>query len=258
VQPRIVTETFMLTKLKFLEKLAVFGRNNPRARSYDRVISIGSNCEVTWNIRHHFKTGKAYPFDWWMTPFHALLDVLDARFSGLFEPSNLSVPADRGTVVDTRFNLMYHHDFARDEDGRIIVGDLEKQLTDLRKKYARRADRFVNELDGKKVLFVRNRCGNDPAYLNGDYGDLQPDQCMQIQRALAALLPRTQFDLFATNKPGFEAFAYRGSEIFCDSIIEYGDCSDYMVSPRGWTEMFERNRIALRATDETSALVVTA
>jgi hypothetical protein len=248
----------MQAKLKLLEKFAVFGRKNPRARSYDRVVSIGSNCEVTGNIRHHFKTGRAYPFDWWMTPFRALLDVLDARFSGLFEASNLSIPADRGTVVDTRFNLMYHHDFARDEDGRVIVGDVEKQLTELRKKYARRADRFINELDGKRVLFVRNRCGNDPAYLNGDYGDIQPDQCMEIQRALSALLPHTQFDLFATNKPGFEAFSYRGSKIFSDSIIEYGDCSDYMVSPKGWAEMFERNRIVLRAAHEGSALDVTA
>ena len=111
-------------------------------------------------------------------------------------------------------------------------------------------------LDGKKVLFVRNRCGNDPVYLNGDYGDIQPDQCMEIQRALSTLLPRTQFDLFATNKPGFEAFSYCGSEIFSDSIIEYGDCSDYMVSPQGWAEMFERNHIVLRAAPEASARAV--
>ncbi|MEX3789434.1 DUF1796 family putative cysteine peptidase [Paraburkholderia sp. BR14374] len=247
----------MQAKLKFLEKFAVFNRKNPRTRSYDRVISIGSNCEVTWNIRHHFETRTAYPFDWWMTPFQALLDVLDARFSGLFEPSHLAIPADRGTVVDTRFNLMYHHDFARDEEGRVIVDDVEKQLPDLRKKYARRIDRFVNELDGKKVLFVRNRCGNDPVYLNGDYGDIQPDQCIEIHRVLSALLPRTRFDLFATNKPGFDAFSYRGSEIFSDSIVEYGDCSDYMVSPKGWAEMFERNRIVLRAGHEASTRTLT-
>jgi hypothetical protein len=95
-------------------------------------------------------------------------------------------------------------------------------------------------------------------YLNGDYGDIQPDQCMEIHRVLSALLPRTQFDLFATNKPGFEAFSYRGSEIFNDSIVEYGDCGDYVVSPQGWAEMFERNRIVLRTTHEAPARAVTA
>jgi hypothetical protein len=52
--------------------------------------------------------------------------------------------------------------------------------------------------------------------------------------------------------------SHRGSWIFSDSIIEYDDCSDYMVSPQGWAEMFERNRIVLRAAHEASALAVTA
>lgn len=215
-------------------------------RQYDRIVSIGSNCEVTWNIRNYFNTDKAYPFDWWMTPFQSTIDILDTRFNGLFEAANIDIPADRGTVVDKRFNLMYHHDFARDEDNLIVPDKIEEQLVTLRHKYQYLAARFIDDLDGKEVLFVRNRCGNDPAYLRGDYGDIQPDQCIELHRALTKLLPNCRFDLFATNKPGFEAFRHRDSRIFSDSIVEHGDCDDYMVSPKGWAEMFRRNDVRLR------------
>lgn len=215
------------------------------AKKYHKIIGLGSNCEVTWNIRSHFNGVQAYPFDWWMTPFHALLQILDDRFNGLFEEKNIQVPADKKTVIDTKYNLMYHHDFMKDEQGLIVPEQISAQLPKLKDKYAFLADRFMNETKGKKVLFVRNRCGNDPQYLKGDYGDIQPEQCIEIYKRLLPLLPETQFDLLVTNKPGFDAFQYGNSNIFSDSITDYHDSNDYMVSPRGWSEMFERNRIEL-------------
>jgi Putative papain-like cysteine peptidase (DUF1796) len=216
-------------------------------RRYDKVISIGSNCEVTWNIRDYFSVDRAYPFDWWMTPFNATLELLDNRFSGLFEPKNLHVPVDRKTVVDKRYNLMYHHDFERDAEGLVVLDTIDQQLAGLKKKYEFLSARFVDDLAGKKVLFIRNRCGNDPAYLDGDYGDIQPAQCIEIHKKLTALLPSTRFDIFATNKPGFDTFRYGRSEIFSDSIVDAHDCDGYMVSPKGWADMFIKNNIRLSA-----------
>jgi len=192
------------------------------------------------------ETSQAYPFDWWMTPFHSMLELLGNNFSGLFEANNIHIPSDRGTVVDKKYNLMYHHDFLKDSDGRVIPNGIDKQLVELKKKYDFLSTRFINDLDGKKVLFIRNRCGNDATYLKGDYGDLQPQHCIEIHEKLVSVFPNTQFDIFATNKPGFESFRQGKSEIFCDSIVDYKDCDDYMVSPKGWTEMFERNNIELR------------
>lgn len=230
-----------------LRNFIIKNRHRFRPRRYDRVVSIGSNCEVTWNIRNCFGTDRAYPFDWWMTPLNSMLELLGNRFDGLFESKNLQVPADRKTVVDKRYNLMYHHDFARDADGLVIVDSVDQQLAGLKKKYEFLSTRFINELDGKKVLFVRNRCGNDPAYLDGDYGDIQPEQCIEIHKKLAGLLPNARFDIFATNKPGFESFRYGRSEIFSDSIVDANDCDDYMVSPKGWADMFKRNNIRIRS-----------
>lgn len=215
-------------------------------RRYDSIVSIGSNCEVTRNLWDYFGVSTAYPFDWWITPFHATLEVLESGFSGLFEATNLHVPPDRGTVVDTRLNIMHHHDFARDDDGKVRVDEIEQQLQALKNKYRFLAQRFVSDLSGKRVLFIRNRCGNDPVYLRGDYGDLQPEQCIEIHKRLRKLLPATRFDLLATNKPGFERFSYQGSRIFSDSIFDHGDCEDYRISPQGWAELFQRNRIVLR------------
>ncbi|MGY8526641.1 hypothetical protein L0937_15555 [Paracidovorax citrulli] len=197
-------------------------------------------------MRDYFAVEQAYPFDWWVSPFNATLQVLESRFTGLFQAPHLAVSPDRETVVDTSLNIMHHHDFIRDESGKIEADLIEQQLNKLRAKYDYLAQRFLTDLAGKKVLFIRNRCGNDPVYLKGDYGDLQPEQCLELHQQLRRLLPATNFDILATNKPGFERFSHNGSDIFSDSIVEYGDCDDYRVSPRGWAELFRRNRIALR------------
>jgi hypothetical protein len=230
-----------------LRNFVLHNRYKLYPRRYDRVVSIGSNCEVTWNIRNHFKVDRAYPFDWWMTPFNTMIELLENRFTGLFESTNIHVPPDRKTVVDKRYNLMYHHDFHRDADGLVILDSIDEQIIELKKKYEFLSRRFIGELGGKEVLFIRNRCGNDPAYLDGDYGDIQPEQCIEIHRKLSALLPNTKFDIFATNKPGFEFFRYGSSEIFCDSIVDANDCDDYRVSPKGWANMFKRNNIKIRS-----------
>jgi len=215
-------------------------------KTYDRIVSIGSNCEVTWNIRNHFSTDKAYPFDWWMTPLHSMIELLDAQFTGLFDKKNICVPPDLKTVIDKKYNIMHHHDFQRDEAGLIVSNKIEEQLSSLKQKYDFLAKRFKDDLDGKRILFIRNRCGNDPNYLNGDYGEIQPEQCIEMHRALSALLPQAKFDIFATNKTKFDSFFYNGSEIFSDSIVNLGDCDDYRVSPKGWSKMFRQHNIKLK------------
>jgi len=229
-----------------LQKFIRNNRHKVYPRRYHKIVSIGSNCEVTWNIRNYFGVDRAYPFDWWMTPFNSMIQLLDNQFDGLFDGRNIYVPPDRKTVVDKRYNLMYHHDFERDADGLVVLDRIDRQLPNLKQKYDLLSDRFLKDLDGKEVLFIRNRCGNDPVYLEGDYGDIQPEQCIEICKKLSALLPNTRFDLFATNKPGFEFFGYGQSEIFCDTIVDHCDCDDFMVSPKGWADMFKRTNIRIR------------
>lgn len=218
-----------------------------RAQKYDLIVSIGSNCEVTWNLRNHFGLSDAYPFDWWITPHNALLKLLENRLGGLFEASNLYIPDDKSTVVDRYYNIMYHHDFSRDENHKIDINAIEPQLAHLKEKYRFLTNRFINNLSNKRVLLVRNRCGNAIDYLQGDFGDITPEMCMDAIDRLQVLLPNTRFSYFATNKdPQFDSFIHKGTPVFCDKITNYGDSQDYMISPRGWSEMFNRQNIVLR------------
>ena len=52
----------------------------------DRIISLGALCEVAYQARRLSKSSRAYPFDWWDTPFAGLLRALKLG-SGLIDQS---------------------------------------------------------------------------------------------------------------------------------------------------------------------------
>ena len=81
--------------------------------------------------------------------------------------------------------------------------------------------------------------------MQGDVGYLETEHCKKLCDRLINLLPNTQFDLLITNLPNFKGFQYENSWVFSDSIIDYQDNNDYMVSPKGWRELFNRNKIEL-------------
>lgn len=230
------------------------GNNNQgeslKKRQYQKIVSLGSNCEITGNIRLYFQVEEAYPFDWWIVPHHALLKILNDKFSGLFDEHNIVVAEDKNSVIDKKYNMLYHHDFNRDENDNIIVDSLVSQLPNLKEKYRHLQQRFITGLAGKKVLFIRNRSGNDPKYLEDDCDSLDPEQCKEFCESLMALLPDTQFDLLVTNISSFEAFQYKNIWVFSDSITDYQDSDNHMVSPKGWKELFERNAIELQQAEQ--------
>jgi hypothetical protein len=42
----------------------------------DRVIGLGTNCEIAFNLRRCFGFERAYPFDWWFTPLNVVAPIL--------------------------------------------------------------------------------------------------------------------------------------------------------------------------------------
>jgi hypothetical protein len=214
--------------------------------TFDFIISLGSNCEITENIRSYFNLDKAYPFDWWMTPFSSLLHLLEERFTQLFEWQNLTVSEDRQTVIDQHYNIMYHHDFKRDQDEKIRVDQIEEQLPNLKQKYTMLSQRFLTELRGKKVLFIRNRCGNDINYLNADVSTLEHKHVYQLHRQLQSALPESRISILITNLPKRPTLKIQQhGYIWWDSVVEHNDAEDYRGSVAGWQELFARNNLAL-------------
>ncbi|RAS23412.1 DUF1796 family putative cysteine peptidase [Paraburkholderia bryophila] len=206
----------------------------------DRVVSLGSNCELTANLRRYFKADRTYPFDWWITPLDSITQLLETEFDGLFNPENLQVSTDGQTVICRKFNLLHHHDFSRDEQGKVIPA-LAEQLPGLREKFLSLKNRFMSDCATGRVLFVRNR-----SVFDSNLVAQEPDSDESFRslfKLLCKLFPQADITLLVTNvgKKG----ALDDGRILFDEMTNYGDADDYTVSPKGWDELFARQRIRI-------------
>ncbi len=213
-----------------------------KAEKFDRIISLGCNCELAWNIRKHFGIERAYPLDWWITPFQALEKLLNNRFHDLFNINNLEVSHDLLTVRDTHYNLLYHHDFKKTEDDKVIVDSMDQQIPLLKQKYDMLTERFFKDPENKRVLFVRNRDGNIP-HLDPDSTPMDENTFEQLYCLLEKLFPDSQISLLITNCPIYPRIDRGEGFISWDTVANYDDAQFFAGSPRGWQEMFTRNNI---------------
>ena len=79
----------------------------------DRVISLGTNCEIAFNLRRHFGIERAYPFDWWFTPLDAVASVLASRFAVDIDRDNLQAVGGGRSILNRKYRILHHHDFPR-------------------------------------------------------------------------------------------------------------------------------------------------
>lgn len=217
-------------------------KSTDKVNTFDKIISLGCNCELTWNIRNYFGIECAYPMDWWITPFQALEKLLENRFHDLFNINNLEVSEDLLTVRDKYYNLLYHHDFKKTEDDKIIEDCIEQQIPLLKQKYTMLVERFFKDPENKRVLFIRNRDGNIP-HLDPDTTPMDRNTFEQLYSQLEELFPDSQISLLVTNCPIFPKIGRRKGYIVWDEIVNYDDAQYFAGSPRGWQEMFFRNNI---------------
>jgi len=225
-----------------MQRLSNLFESRTAVNKFDRIISLGCNCELTWNIRTHFGIERAYPLDWWITPFQALWKLLENGFQDLFNANNLEVSPDLLTVKDTYFNLLYHHDFKRGEDDRIIDDRIDRQLPLLKQKYDRLVERFFKDPQNKRVLFIRNRDGNIP-HLDRDPTPMDKNTFVRLYGLLEKLFPDSEINLLITNCPRFPSVRRRNGCIVWDETANDEDAQYFAGSPRGWKEMFLRNNI---------------
>ncbi|MGQ9369013.1 DUF1796 family putative cysteine peptidase [Azospirillum sp. ST 5-10] len=210
---------------------------------FDRIVSLGGNCAVAWHLRRHFGFDRAYPFDWWVTPFSAVLSCLRTEFSELFKDIERS--EDRKTVLCKRYGIRHHHDFPRGQDG-LITDDWRNYISEAKEKYQKLCSRFFQHDAGDKILFVRQHGSISPnaadQRASGDAIDLLDILQQSFPAALVSLLfvdPPKQ-----DNVP---------DNVLLDRVINHGDLSenDFRVTITGWTDVL--SRIAPAADCDRSA-----
>ena len=127
-------------------------------KPFRHILSLGSACQATVQLRANFPTLKAGPFDWWVTPFERMVAFLDATDWSLFEAGDLEPVQNRVSIASRRHGFIFQHDFQRDAEGLVDMGRVEQQLPALREKYAARLERMDRQVrSGEPVLFLRWR-----------------------------------------------------------------------------------------------------
>jgi len=88
--------------------------HSPPFPPFDEYVSLGSDCEVGFQIRRILGQDSSSFFNWNVTNLVALKNLLENRFSGVFRAENLSV-AGVGMLTDHRYEYQFRSPFDRME-----------------------------------------------------------------------------------------------------------------------------------------------
>ena len=120
---------------------------------FAQVISIGSACQVSYQIRRRSpKASATHFFDWIVTDHQALIDAVPLDFGNLLSPDAVEIGPDARYLRDCNTGLQFYaHDFA------YLRGDFLSELETVRERYLRRAERTSALLrSGDPILLVRH------------------------------------------------------------------------------------------------------
>jgi hypothetical protein len=119
---------------------------------FTRIVSLGGHCEPAAQLRRVGMYQFHSPFDWLVTPMTALCDIISDRGERLateFVTSN-----DGKSVACRSYGVLYHHEFARDEDGRVMFS--VPAMHACRSKLQHKMESFTRMCCGdERVLFIR-------------------------------------------------------------------------------------------------------
>lgn len=127
------------------------------------IISLGAWCRPAWQVRKHFLADVAYPFDWNITSFSALMHVLHPAF----DPAAQLCVEDcyvnpLGSVTDSRSGWIHHHDLPASSvggfPGSVVMSDGPETLEllkNIREKSAYLFQRLRQHCRSNPVIFLR-------------------------------------------------------------------------------------------------------
>ncbi|MFG1212330.1 DUF1796 family putative cysteine peptidase [Xanthobacter flavus] len=122
----------------------------------DRIVSLGSVCEVAYQVRRLARSERAYPFDWWVTPLGSVLKVLEAGAPAVFEAAQLMKVPDYGgerAFYSRLSGTVHRHEFPAGED--YLALDEAEMARRLIPKYEALQARLMGDCAEGTTLFVR-------------------------------------------------------------------------------------------------------
>lgn len=137
-----------------------FQTKQPMPQPYSPIISLGINCQVAYQLRLHGLRYEAYPFDWIICPFDALITLIENKFKNFLAPEYLQFICTENEkhILNTLYGIKFLHDFKLTPQ---FMDDYEKVKT----TYERRIQRFYQNLSKTcKALLIRRKISKEQAF----------------------------------------------------------------------------------------------
>ena len=128
-------------------------------------ISLGNSCAGALNLRNLGIRHVAFPFDWIVSPFEAIYNVLNDDFRYFLD--DLRPRPDQGGLID-HYGFHFTHDWPNNHSPQVqiynedllpngtIFGSWKDAIPAVKQKYQRRIDRFRHACtSGEKIFFIR-------------------------------------------------------------------------------------------------------
>ncbi len=132
-------------------------------------ISLGYNCWPAAHLQDHALRKRSFPFDWLITSFEAIYQILETDFYGFLDMRHFTL--DSAMPVNKNiFNAIFGHDFnivnwKEEGEGFIPLNEIGKrEYEDLISRYQRRIARFYKIFElGIPIYLFRWRITEDQA-----------------------------------------------------------------------------------------------
>ena len=126
--------------------------------NFDKILSLGGDCNVSLALRRANFLNSWSPFDWMVTPLDAISKIVSEDGADLAKEFYAS---HNGSSVGCKYyNVLYHHEFPRKEN-HMVMFSIEAIET-CRSKLRHKMGRFIEACEaGQPVLFIRFRSYTD-------------------------------------------------------------------------------------------------
>jgi hypothetical protein len=132
------------------------------ALTYDQYVSLGHNCEVSFQHRRVLGRGDSGFFSWNITTLPALESLISNDFVGILQEEQLEDSGDGFLLRDRSHNFLFHSPFLKNDFR--ADPDYAEKLKKLRSKFAHFYEKFhANARSGERVAYFYKAQVNTPS-----------------------------------------------------------------------------------------------